>query len=119
MNISPALPAKRPLRPMPDARELISRAIFDALDTGLILLDEEQRVLSWNNWFAKASGISAVDAAGKTIDTLFPNRQLERLKSAIGAAVNSGVSSLLTHSLNPSLFPLRTRAGRTLIHDVT
>src|SRR4030095_6641614 len=42
-----------------------------------------------------------------------------RLGGAISEAFDSGVSRLLTHALHPSLFPLRTRSGRTLLHDVT
>jgi PAS domain S-box-containing protein len=103
---------------MPDNGRHISRAIFDSLDTGLVLLDDCSRVALWNGWFAAACGIDADAAFGKTIEDLFPQSKLGRLKSAIAAAFSSGVSSLLTHSLHPALFPLRTRAGRALIHDV-
>ncbi len=103
---------------MPEAARDISRAIFDSLDTGLVLLDERRRVALWNGWFAAACGIGAETAFGKTIEDLFPQSRLDRLKSAITAAFNAGVSSLLTHSLHPALFPLKTRAGRTLVHDV-
>ncbi len=103
---------------MPEAEQDISRAIFDSLDTGLILLDSQRRVALWNGWFAAACGIATETAFGKTIEDLFPHVGLERLKSAIAAAFTAGVSSLLTHSLHPALFPLKTRAGRVLIHDV-
>lgn len=95
-----------------------SRAIFDTLDTGLILLDPKGRVILWNAWFSAMSQISSEAAAGKTLDEIFPNDQSRRLKSAIAATFESGVSSLLTHSLHPALFPLRTHAGRRLVHDV-
>jgi PAS domain S-box-containing protein len=103
---------------MPDSQQDISRAIFDSLDTGLVLLDDQRRVALWNGWFAAACGIGSDVAVGKKIEELFPQSRLERLKSAITAAFGSGVSSLLTHSLHPVLFPLKTRAGRTLVHDV-
>ena len=35
------------------------------------------------------------------------------------AAFESGVSSLLTHSLHKTLFPLRTAAGYDMVHDVS
>jgi PAS domain S-box-containing protein len=103
---------------MPDAEQDLSRAIFDSLDIGLILLDRKQRVALWNGWFAAMCGVTSQAAFGRKFEELFPQGEFARLKSAISAAFESGVSSLLTHSLHPSLFPLKTRAGRTLIHDV-
>jgi PAS domain S-box-containing protein len=103
---------------MPDPERDLSRSVFDSLDVGLILLDAKQRVGLWNTWFAAMSGMSTDAAVGKKFEDLFPQGEFSRLKSAIGAAFDSGVSSLLTHSLHPALFPLKTRAGRPLIHDV-
>jgi PAS domain S-box-containing protein len=104
---------------MPDRAQEFSRAVFDALDTGIILLDRHQRVALWNGWFGAACGISSETAIGKTLPQLFPGAGQTRLLAAVSSALTSGTSSLLTHSLNPDLFPLTTRAGRTLVHDVT
>ena len=30
-------------------------AVFDALDSGVVVLDGDQRVICWNYWFASAS----------------------------------------------------------------
>jgi PAS domain S-box-containing protein len=98
--------------------ELLS-AVFDAVDTGLIVLDGGTHVVAWNAWFASASGISSQDAAGKRLDELFPGAVPPGLKSAIGDALDAGSSRLLTHSLHPLLLPLRTRSGGQLIHNVS
>jgi PAS domain S-box-containing protein len=103
---------------MLDAEQDLPRAIFDSVDIGLVLLDREQRVTLWNGRFAAMCGILYEAAVGRTFEELFPAGEFARLKSAIGAALDFGVSSLLTHSLHPTLFPLKTRAGRPLIHDV-
>ncbi len=103
---------------MPDA-SCIPQAIFDAIDAGLIVLDRGRRVTRWNASFAAMCGISSAAASGRTLDDVFPGAEAERLRAAVTAAINSGASSLLTHSLHPRLFPLKTRAGRPLIHDVT
>ena len=92
--------------------------IFDTLDLGLILLDSDQCVVGWNNWLAAASGIAAADARGKTLEQLFPTVELRRLKAAVGESLASSTCYLLTHSLGSIAFPLQTRAGRTLLHDV-
>ena len=98
--------------------ELLS-AVFDAVDTGLIVLDGGTHVVAWNAWFASASGISSQDAAGRQLEELFPGAVPPGLKSAIGDALDAGSSRLLTHSLHPLLLPLRTRSGRQLIHNVS
>jgi PAS domain S-box-containing protein len=95
------------------------RAVFDTVDAGLILLDRERRVVAWNAWFEAASGVSARDAAGKRLAEVFPGAKLDRLDAAVSTALQSGTSRLLSHALHTELFPLRTRAGRDLIQDVT
>jgi PAS domain S-box-containing protein len=104
---------------MPQLKEDLRGGIFDALDIGLILLDSDRRIIAWNSWIAAASGISKTEAVGKELAELFPGLDLGRLNAAVAEALKSGTSSLLTHSLHPSLFPLKTRAGMELIHDVS
>src|SRR6185436_5140424 len=53
------------------------------------------------------------------LDKVFPGVVAGRLNAAVASALDSGVSSLLTHALHPLLFPLKTRSGRRLLHDVT
>jgi PAS domain S-box-containing protein len=94
-------------------------AAFDALDSGVVVLDRDQRVICWNQWFASASDISSEQATGKTMSELLPGRSLGRLTTSISEALTLGSSAFLTHSLNPNLLPLRTRAGLPLIHNVS
>ena len=93
--------------------------IFDALDTGLIVLDRDKKVIGWNGWVASATRISAGTAVGRHLEQLFSVSPPRRLLAAIDNALHAGTSSLLTHSLNPQLLPLQTRAGRPLIHDLS
>ena len=94
-------------------------AAFDALDTGVVVLDRDQRVVCWNYWFASASNISSEHASGKTLDQLFPGRSRTRLTKSVSEALSLGSSALLTYMLNRDLLPLRTRAGLPLIHSVS
>ena len=84
------------------------------MDSGVVVLDRDQRVVCWNYWFASASNISSEQAIGKTFPELFPKRSLGRLTTSIAEALDLGSSAFLTHSLNPNLLPLRTRAGLPL-----
>lgn len=92
--------------------------VFDAIDMGLILLDGDRRVVGWNNWMEAASGISPAHANGQRLDELFPGHVSPRLATAMAQALELGASGLVTHSLHSSIFPLRTRAGRKLLHNI-
>ncbi len=93
-------------------------ALFDAIDVGLVLLDGDHRIVGWNAWMEAASGITAADAGGRRLIEVFPGTP-PRLATAIAHALDLGASSLLTHALHPRVFPLRTRVGRPLVHDIS
>ncbi|HEY8005183.1 MAG TPA: PAS domain-containing protein, partial [Phenylobacterium sp.] len=103
---------------MPQADRTLQAAVIEALDTGVAALDRDRRIVLWNDWLAAASRIPAAAAEGRTLEALFPNARLGRLAAAIGEAMESGASSLLTHALHPRLLPLSTRAGHPLLHSL-
>ena len=90
----------------------------DAVDIGLVVLDQDQRVLAWNLWMETASRIPAKEALGQPLDALFPGRITARFFSAVSHALDLGASSLLTHALHSPL-PLWTRSGQVLIHNLS
>ncbi|MGZ3273288.1 MAG: PAS domain S-box protein [Phenylobacterium sp.] len=92
--------------------------VFDAVDIGLIVIDEQRLVGAWNAWLEAASGLSRADALDRRIETLFPNAAMARLSAAVDEALDFGASSLLTQALHGTIFPLTTRAGRPLLHNV-
>ncbi len=93
--------------------------IINTLDSGIVVLDKDRRVQTWNAWFAEACTMPASAASGRPLPDLFPLAKSARLNSAIDAAFDAGVSSLLTHSLHRALFPLKTAAGYEMVHDVS
>jgi PAS domain S-box-containing protein len=92
---------------------------FDALDIGVAVVDQDGRVIAWNDWLASASGIDPASAIGRDLAALFPNARLGRLTTIVAQALASGASGLMTHALHPALLPLRTRAGRPMTHNVS
>ncbi|THD62580.1 PAS domain-containing sensor histidine kinase [Phenylobacterium sp.] len=96
----------------------LAKATLDGLDIGLIVLTDDHRVLSWNSWMTSASGVELDAAEGRTLAEIFPNARLHRLRSAVQQALDSGASSLLTHSLHRDLFPLKTRTARPMVYNV-
>ena len=93
--------------------------ILDAVNGGVIVLDRCERVIRWNAWMANATGVSEPGAMGKVLAEVLPGIEFRRLSTAIAAALQSSVSTILTHALNPAVLPLRTRSGRELLHDIT
>ena len=94
-------------------------AVFDALDNGVIVVDRQGCIVHWNGWMTAASKITAEAAVACKLDALFSGARLGRLAFAVDEALFSGASSFLTHSLHGEILPLRTRAGRTLIHNIS
>jgi len=103
--------------PGPDHQDFLE-VVFDTTDAGLIVLDSDRHVVRWNRWMSAASGGTAGDVVGRRLDEVFPGLINSRLIEAVKDAVSSGVSSVLTHSLHRTLFPLKTIDGREMIHNV-
>ncbi len=78
-------------------------AVLDAINGGLIVLGSSRAILSWNVWMETASGISKEQAVGKQLEEAFPTVNLGRLTAAIDAAFTANASTIITHSLNPSV----------------
>ncbi|MFZ0208032.1 MAG: PAS domain-containing protein, partial [Roseiarcus sp.] len=98
--------------------DVLFESVFDALDCGIVVLDNQQRVVGWNAWLQSTSEIGVADALGKRIEDIFAAAPVRRVKAAIAAALSEGSPTLLTHSLNPRIVPLQTRAGQPLIHNL-
>jgi diguanylate cyclase (GGDEF)-like protein len=85
---------------------LICTQLIDNLQTGVILLDQESRILSWNTWMARHSGLSSSDVTSKRLDELFPEMERSRLKHSIDQALRFRLSSVLAPGLNTAILPL-------------
>jgi diguanylate cyclase (GGDEF)-like protein/PAS domain S-box-containing protein len=83
--------------------------LVDALNCGIVLLDENGRVILWNDWMAERSAIPATRALGAALSELFPGLAGGRIDIAVGAALRSGLSTILSHNLHPRPFPLFVR----------
>jgi PAS domain S-box-containing protein len=96
----------------------IWNGVFDAIDAGLMILDAGRRIVGWNQWMTRATGVPATAALGRPLDEVFGDLISPRLSEAVTNALASGVSSVLTHSLNRAVLPLRTPDDRAMIHNV-
>lgn len=81
-------------------------SVLDALQIGVILLDQDARVLRWNRWCA-AHLIPCPEApGGRALVELFPELAGSRLATCIQQALSFSLSSMLTPGLNRPLLPL-------------
>jgi diguanylate cyclase (GGDEF)-like protein len=85
--------------------------LIDSLRIGLVLLDHRGRVVSWNGWMKRYSGLMLADVAGRRLEELFPEVSGSRLESSIADTLRFKLSAMLAPSLNPSLLPLYHRPG--------
>jgi PAS domain S-box-containing protein len=92
-------------------------SVFDALDAGIVVFDDQCCIIVWNNWMAGASRVSKEAALGKTLCDIVPSLRDTRLPAAIEDALQVGSSSILTHSLN-RLLPLRGEDGQHSLHNI-
>ncbi|MBF0614444.1 MAG: response regulator [Magnetococcales bacterium] len=74
---------------------------------GLILLDHQERVITWNGWMEQSSGIPRERILGLPLNGFFPTLPHSRMERAIRDALQRGLSALLTPKLNTCLLPLR------------
>ena len=81
-------------------------AVFNGCEVGMIVLDSDQRIVLWNAWMAKASGIPHEEALGTTLDALFPQLRGTRVQQAVQNALQQGLAALLSQTLHKAPFPL-------------
>ena len=91
--------------------------IVDALDTGIVLLDDRHRIRVWNTWMEWASGRQSAELSGKSLWDAFPGLRNTHLASAVEDALDNGASSVLSHTLHAQILPLRLRDGQPVTHS--
>src|SRR6476646_4695414 len=96
---------------------LVFASVFDTVDIGLVVLDNQACIVGWNEWIARVAGRPAQDVIGKTLCDVFPEVSSTRLPAVIEDSFEAGSSSILTHTLN-ALLPLRGEDGEPLIHNI-
>lgn len=91
---------------LPQELQLVQR-----LEVGVMLLDSAQRIVLWNRWLERLSGVGAAQAIGKSLLELFPEISGTRLDSAIGQTLAHRLAALLSPALNRPLLPLYQKAS--------
>lgn len=80
--------------------------VIDLADIGIVVLDRGGRVVCWNAWMVRHSGINAERAAGRTLRELFGSSLALRVVSAVEDCLAHSRAHILSQSLNRRPFPL-------------
>lgn len=84
----------------------IEEKILNSIKSGLILVDSEGKVLLWNDWIARHSGIPVEFALNHFFESLFPDGLAASFKTAIRSALQNKLPVILSNALHRSPLPL-------------
>ena len=98
--------------------ESICSHVFLGSEVGLLIVNADKCIVGWNPWFTKYSKITMPEGAGEKLVRLFPRLEGGRVEYAVNQAVEKGMSSLLSQSLNSSPFPLSSSSGQFLEQQI-
>ncbi len=91
----------------------IAEAVISTSEIGNIVLDPSARVMLWNGWMERFSGVSTDAALGSALDSIFPKLLDTRLFVSIEQALDKGMAGMLSPGLHRHPFPLfRTPSDR-------
>lgn len=87
-------------------QEMAQNWLLNAIDIGLILVDEDLRIIRWNNWMNTHSGISLSSVLNNKLNTVFRDNHAKVLFRAIEQTLTYRTSSVMSAALHRSLLPL-------------
>ncbi|MFA9216001.1 MAG: diguanylate cyclase [Sphingomonadaceae bacterium] len=99
-----------------DAKRLSHRlclleSVLCSVNVGTIVLDSERRIVVWNSWMERHTGLPWDVVLGRDFYTVFSELQGHRVDAALQQALYNNFPSLLSQTLNKAPFPLYAQAG--------
>lgn len=96
---------------VPGMRLDLLDSVFNAVRTGIIVFDANQRIVLWNRWVEQYSRRATASVLGKTFAETFPDMVNSRTHVAIREALVNNFASLISQTLNKTPFPLHASAA--------
>ncbi|MFT5453173.1 MAG: diguanylate cyclase (GGDEF)-like protein, partial [Enterobacterales bacterium] len=88
------------------AKRLKISQVINSVEAGIIILDNDAKIFSWNKWISDATKIKLSDVKGKSLFDIFEEPISTRLTTAVADAIEQGQSTFLSHRLNKHPLPL-------------
>jgi len=85
--------------------------VLAAVNLGAIVVDGDCRIVLWNRWMERYTGVPASETIGRDFFSLHEDLRGKRIDSAITQALRSNFPSVLSQTLNKSPFPLYADAA--------
>ena len=79
---------------------------FGGLNSGILILDQDCRVICWNEWLVKHSSLKENKVIASLFEDLFPDLQNQRIHQVILTNLSDGLPATLSNIFNKSPFPL-------------
>lgn len=92
-------------------------SIVNAISMGLILVDRNERVLLWNEWIVRHSGITTQQATGKPIEEVFREAPTPAFLSTLRNTLQYGLPAVMSNALHRSPLPLYSMSDARLDHQ--
>ncbi|MHA4867346.1 GGDEF domain-containing protein [Duganella sp. PWIR1] len=87
-------------------------SVFCAVSLGAIVLDGARRIVLWNSWMVRHSGLDQDKVIGRDFFDICPDLRDGRVAAAIDYALHNNFKSLLSQTLNKAPFALYARGER-------
>ncbi|MYM25200.1 diguanylate cyclase [Duganella sp. FT135W] len=97
---------------MTSLRLPLLESVFCAVSLGAIVLDGERRIVLWNTWMVRHSGLEHEQVLGRDFFEVCPGLRGGRVDAAIQHALYNNFPSLLSQTLNKAPFELFMRGER-------
>ncbi|UUZ47424.1 PAS domain-containing protein [Massilia sp. B-10] len=89
-------------------------SVLGALSMGAVVLDNERRVVLWNAWMQRYSGLVAAEVLGIDFLSVFPDLKGKRIESAVQQALRDNFPAVLSQTLHKAPFALFASAAARL-----
>jgi diguanylate cyclase (GGDEF)-like protein len=88
---------------------IVRSEVLDAIANGIVVLDSDSRVVMWNKWMVRHSGIPSDIALGHGLSNIFPDIVGTRLSQAVQTALTHRLAAMLSPSIHRPVLPLYRR----------
>ncbi|MBC8553068.1 MAG: sensor domain-containing diguanylate cyclase [Nitrospira sp.] len=89
---------------------MILDQIFDAINTGILIIDTEFRVIKWNRWMEIHSGLSEDDIKGVNIFDKYPDLDNTKFRRSCKSVFSFGNFSFFSQKLHRYLLPFTSKS---------
>lgn len=91
----------------PDTATDLSTRVLNLVNSGIIVLDADHKIVLWNGWMVPRSARAAARVRERPLFDVFPELRGSRVEAAVLAALTEGASTSIPPTENRAPFPLR------------